>query len=306
MKRLVATALLLIGVAEAKDCQGKQIKHDLGETCIEGIPKRVVALEWNYAEDVLALGIQPVGVADISGYQNWVDIPVKFNDSVQDVGTRQQPSLEKIRLLKPDLIITSKLRSANNYKQLQSLAPTIAFDMYSGSSQYEEMRNAFTKIGTALNKDAEAKKILGDLDVHLNKTKQQLSKAGHSGERFVFAQAYTSKSVPAIRIFTKNSMVSEILTRVNLKNAWPDKDQPYGFTTVGLEALTTLKTNHFMYVTQTKDAVFAAPSVQPLWKGLPFVKSGNAYPLSERTWTFGGPLSARTLLDQISQKLLSK
>ena len=45
----------------------RTIKHALGETKITGVPKRIVALEWLYAEDVLALGVQPVGIADMKG-----------------------------------------------------------------------------------------------------------------------------------------------------------------------------------------------------------------------------------------------
>src|SRR5690606_21515856 len=40
------------------------ITHSFGDTEIEGVPQRIVALEWTYAEDLLALGIQPAGVAD--------------------------------------------------------------------------------------------------------------------------------------------------------------------------------------------------------------------------------------------------
>lgn len=42
----------------------KTITHELGTTEIKGTPKRVVTLEWAYAEDLLALGIQPIGSAD--------------------------------------------------------------------------------------------------------------------------------------------------------------------------------------------------------------------------------------------------
>ena len=77
----------------------RTIKHALGETEIKGVPKRIVALEWLYAEDVLALGIQPVGVADIEGMNQWVNIPVEIGPEVTDVGTRQEPNVELYRIL---------------------------------------------------------------------------------------------------------------------------------------------------------------------------------------------------------------
>ena len=43
-------------------------------TAITKTPTRIVALEWVYVENLLALGIQPIGVADIGGYKRFVDI----------------------------------------------------------------------------------------------------------------------------------------------------------------------------------------------------------------------------------------
>src|SRR5690554_3608607 len=82
----------------------------LGDVELEGPVQNVVALEWTYAEDLLAVGVQPVGVADIEGYNSWVQIEEKLDQGVVDIGTRQEPSLEKIAELNPDLIIAIKFR----------------------------------------------------------------------------------------------------------------------------------------------------------------------------------------------------
>ncbi|QLG12927.1 iron-siderophore ABC transporter substrate-binding protein (plasmid) [Deinococcus sp. D7000] len=279
----------------------------MGQTCVPGVPKRVVALEWAYAEDVLALGVQPVGVADIKGYNEYVRIPVMLAAGVQDVGTRQQPSLEKLRALKPDLILTTRLRAAQNYPQLAVIAPTLVFDTYGGKSQYGEMRSTFSVIAGALGRSGTARQVLSNLDARLDRVRGDLKAAGRGGEGFVFAQAYTGGGgTPTMRLFTKNSMVSQILERLGLVNAWKAQPQPYGFTEVSLEALAGLNTKNFLYVTQKEDAMFAAPSIKPLWQGLPFVKAGRAYGLDERTWTFGGPLSALTLANGIRDRLLGR
>lgn len=314
MKRGVALgAVLLAGLGlsasaqTAQTCKGQTITHSLGQTCVVGVPKRVVVLEWAYAEDVLALGVQPVGMADIKGYGEWVRIPVSLSASVQDVGTRQQPSLEKIRALKPDLIITAKLRAAQNYAQLSATAPTLVFDSYGGESQYGEMRATFSRIGAVLGRSGTARQVLSNLDARLDRVNRDLKAAGRGGEGVVFAQAYTGGGgTPTMRLFTRNSMVSQVLERLGLVNAWTAPAQPYGFSEVSLEALAGLNTRNFLYVTQREDAVFAAPSIRPLWQGLPFVKANRAYALDERTWTFGGPLSTLTLANGISAKLLGR
>lgn len=309
----IGLALALLGglglsaSAQTAPCKGQTVTHAMGQTCVPGVPKRVVALEWAYAEDVLALGVQPVGVADIKGYNEYVRIPVMLAAGVQDVGTRQQPSLEKLRALKPDLILTTRLRAAQNYPQLAVIAPTLVFDTYGGKSQYGEMRSTFSVIAGALGRSGTARQVLSNLDARLDRVRGDLKAAGRGGEGFVFAQAYTGGGgTPTMRLFTKNSMVSQILERLGLVNAWKAQPQPYGFTEVSLEALAGLNTKNFLYVTQKEDAMFAAPSIKPLWQGLPFVKAGRAYGLDERTWTFGGPLSALTLANGIRDRLLGR
>ncbi|MVN85524.1 ABC transporter substrate-binding protein [Deinococcus sp. HMF7620] len=307
MKRLLALLALAGGASASAACAGREITHSLGTSCVPATPGRVVVLEWTYAEDVLALGVQPVGMADIAGYREWVNIPVALAASVQDIGTRQQPSLEKIRALKPDLILTAKLRSAQNYAQLAAIAPTVAFDPYAGASQYGEMRSTFTTIGTLLNRQNTARQVLSNLDARLARVGQDLKAAGRARETYVLAQAYTGRGGAAtMRLFTGNSMVSEVMEKIGLVNAWKAPAQPYGFSEVSLEPLSALNTANFLYVTQKEDNVFAAPSLRPLWQGLPFVKSGRTYALNEKTWTFGGPLSALTLAGEISRAMLGR
>ena len=50
------------------------VKHVLGTTELPAPAKRVVVLEWTYAEDLLAVGVQPVGSADIANYKKWVNV----------------------------------------------------------------------------------------------------------------------------------------------------------------------------------------------------------------------------------------
>src|SRR4051794_29456841 len=89
------------GVAGQKisvtDSRGKTITLDKPAT-------RVVVLEWGPTEDVLTLGVEPVGVADIKGFTSWVSAQKLTGDPI-DVGMRSEPSLESIAKAAPDLIL---------------------------------------------------------------------------------------------------------------------------------------------------------------------------------------------------------
>ena len=64
----------------------------------------MVSLEWGETEMLVSLGVQPVGVADIKGYNTW-NTAAKLDGSAKDVGTRGEPSVDSIAALQPDLIV---------------------------------------------------------------------------------------------------------------------------------------------------------------------------------------------------------
>jgi iron complex transport system substrate-binding protein len=284
----------------------KTIHHALGESTISSVPQRIVALEWTYVEGLLALGIQPIGVADIAGYNDWVKVPIALDPGMVDVGERGEPNLETLTGLKPDLIITAAFRSAENYEQLNAIAPTIAFDSYptdESITQYEEMRQTFLTIADLVGRTAEGEVVLAQMEAKFAAARSQLAAAGRLGESFVLAQAFGGDTVQ-IRLFTDNAMATEIVTQLGLKNGWSDEAfQQYGFTTVSIETLPELGDLNFFYVVQDDNNVFTRSAIAPLWNKLPFVQNGNAYPLGGDTWLFGGPLSAELLVDKVMEAL---
>lgn len=285
------------------------ITHARGTATLDAPAQRVVALEWTYVENLLALGVQPVGVADIAGYKNWVQIPVALAADVQDVGTRQEPNLEQIAALQPDLIIAPSFRIDANYAELNAIAPTLAFDPYPADeslTQYDEMLQTFRLIAQAVGKPAEGAEVLTAMEQTFADYAAQIAAAGQADAPFVLAQAFTGGNGAEVRLFTPNALAVQIAEQLGLRNAWADEAfQIYGFSTVSVEALPELGEAHFFYVVQDDDDVFAADAVRPLWETLPFVQAGRAHALGGDTWLFGGPLSAERLAAQLAAPLMS-
>jgi ferric hydroxamate transport system substrate-binding protein len=285
------------------ESQSRTITHAMGTMEIQAVPTRIVALEWTYVEDLLALGVQPVGVADVAGYQKWVNIPVKLDESVTDVGTRQEPSLESIAALEPDLIIGVKFRHEPIFDQLSGIAPTLLFDPYppeGGITQFEEMQQTLLAIAEAVGRRETGEAVLADMHARFDQAKARLE----AGGEFVLAQAFTFNEAPTIRLFTDNSMAVQIFTHIGLENAWEGGFQQYGFSTVGLEALESVQHANFFYVAQADDNPFENQwKDNPAWQGLEFVQEGRVYPLGGDTWLFGGPLSAEVVVDKVVETL---
>ena len=281
----------------------RPFEHALGTACVPDTVERVVALEWTYAEDLLALGVQPVGVADLAGYDNWLNIPLELAEDVVDVGNRQEPNLERIAELAPDLILTASFRAANNFDELSAIAPTLAFDAYptDGTTHYDEMLTTFNTIAAALNREVEAEQVLADLDAHFAQAQAALEEAGRDGETFILSQGWVANDAATFRLFTENALSVQILNRMGLENAWDAEPQLYGFTEISFEGFAGIADTNFFYVAQADaNEVFED---SPLWNGLPFVASGRAYWLGGDAWFFGGPLSASVIVDTILESL---
>ncbi|ULL19324.1 iron-siderophore ABC transporter substrate-binding protein [Paenibacillus sp. H1-7] len=286
----------------------KTIKHALGTTEVKGTAKRVVALEWSHVEHLLAVGVQPVGIADIKGYKTWVNIPPQLDASVADVGTRTEPSLEAIAALKPDLIIAPDFRIKSSYEALSKIAPTIAFNPYpaeGAGNQFDEMEKTFRTVAELVGKKAEADKVMSDLQKSFDEAKAKLKAKGKEGAEVAVTQAFSQQNAAVLRMFTDNSMLIQIMQRMGLKNSFKsDKFESNGFATTSVEALPAVQNANFIYIVQDNDNIFEKQlKDNAVWNGLTFVKEKRTFKLPGNTWTFGGALSAKSIVDLVTNAL---
>ena len=74
-------------------------------------------------EDLLVLGVKPVGVMTIGG--TFPTIFAEITQGAQAIGDRMQPSLEGILKIRPDIILSSDKFPVATADQLKRIAPTI-------------------------------------------------------------------------------------------------------------------------------------------------------------------------------------
>ncbi|MEU3603507.1 iron-siderophore ABC transporter substrate-binding protein [Streptomyces sp. NPDC006798] len=266
---------------------------------------KVVALEWTYTEELVALGVTPAGNADNKGYGTWITAEgAALPQGVTDVGSRNEPSLEKIRALQPDLIVIDNERSKSNLKQLQDIAPVLSFT-YTTQPQLGTMKKNFTELAKAVGKTNEATAVNQRIDTAAADLKGRLEKAGKGGLTYAVGQGFTANGTASVRMLTDDAIAPQVLNLAGLKNGWTGKGDVWGMTTVGVEGLTaTAKNAEFLYVAAAEDNPFTgAFAKNPVWKNLDFVKGQRVRPLDPGTWLFGGPLSALHLLDETGKAL---
>src|SRR6187200_1169423 len=113
---------------QASEGPTRTIKHAMGETKVPESPKRVIVLDTDKLDSLASLGFTPVGATQAGANQTWPKYLGPALDSVKVVGTIQEPNLEAITALKPDLILGSKFRQEPLYAKLSQIAPTVFTD----------------------------------------------------------------------------------------------------------------------------------------------------------------------------------
>ena len=258
---------------------------------------KVVTLEWAATETLLSLGIVPVGAADLAGYRQWVNIGNDKLSSAVDVGGRQQPSLEALMRLKPDLIVTSALRHGAIAARLTEISPTLLLDEGSEKSDfYDNIKAGLVASGKAVGREPEAREEWVSFEERLSSAR---SKRLPQETRIVIAQPLPG--VARLRIFTSNSAAMTTLSKAGFSTAVDLGSQSFGFTTLGLEDLAVLDADTHLCLLGDEPSRELTESA--LWPVLPMVASNQVHAIGPDIWPFGSTRSMLRLLDRVESAL---
>ncbi|MGP6248994.1 ABC transporter substrate-binding protein, partial [Aeromonas salmonicida subsp. salmonicida] len=115
---------------------------------------RIATVDWTIAETLLALGVTPLAVGDVSAYRAWVGEPLLPADVV-DIGLRAQPNRELLAELKPDRILISPL-AAPLAPTLSRIAPVQSIALYDPQTDlWQRLHEATLTIAALVNKTVE-------------------------------------------------------------------------------------------------------------------------------------------------------
>ncbi len=304
-----ATAMLLVGCGTTEDTTPAAsgidaaitITDDRGETISLDAPAtKVVALEWNTAENLVALGVMPVGVADVEGYATWVKAE-DLDESVTDVGQRGEPSIDAIAGLAPDLVLTTTDLSESAIAQIEEFAPVLVVRGADASNAIGQMENNLNNIATATGTEDEAAELLEEFDAKIAEGKAAIDAAGLTGTEFMMSDAWASSGQVSIRPFAQGALLAEITEELGMVNAWTGEgDADYGLGTTDVEGLTSIGDVNFFYIAaEGMDAYTNELSTNAVWLSLPFVQSGKVHNLADGIWMFGGPSSMNDYIDAV-------
>ncbi|MFF3352332.1 ABC transporter substrate-binding protein [Streptomyces sp. NPDC002917] len=272
----------------------RTLTHAMGTTELKSVPKRVVVLDVGEFDNVVSLGVKPVGYAPSEGDAAIPSYLKKDAGNPKNVGTINNLNLEAIAGLKPDLILGSQLRAADKYDQLSKIAPTV-FSIRPGFTWKENyLLNA-----AALDKTAKAK---SELDAYEKKATKLGEDIGPDKPTISMVRYLPDR----IRLYAKASFIGTILEDAGLPRP---KNQQINDLAAEISPEKIDEADADWIFT----GVYGDPKAtkrdtarsNPLWKNLKAVKEGRAKDVPDETWYLGlGVTAANLVLDDLRADLV--
>jgi iron complex transport system substrate-binding protein len=275
------------------------VTHAMGETVIPARPARVVALDQSFVDAVLTLETPVIGYTTYrsitEGLPEYLGplVPTYAGDAVS-VGRLEEPSLEQIAALRPDLIVSAKVRHEALYGQLSQIAPTV-FSETTGAIWKDNLR----LMGQALGKESLAGTRIAEYEERAATIGRQIGEA--SGGVLPTISIVRFAGEDTVRLYTEKSYSGVVLQDVGFPRPASQPTTDEIAVDVSQERILDLDAEH-IFIATYPDATTDGPKAQfvgnPLWSRL----TGAQHEVSDLTWMSAvGIQGAHAILDDVAR-----
>ena len=304
---LIATLLITVGCgrpdSEPTSTPGtgsgatfpRTVTHAMGSTEIPAEPTRIVALDQTFVDAALALDTAVVGFTDVRGSGGetppYLAEPMaRLAADARSVGELSNPSLEQIAALRPDLIVSSKIRDEDIYDELSQIAPTV-FSEATGAIWKDNLR----LMAQAIGKEDLAQTRLAEYE--------QRARAIGDAIRAVEGKNPTITVIRfsdmQTRLYQLASFSGIVLADVGLARP-PSQNVDKFATEFSQERILDADADHIFLTVAEGDSAPVRDrfTSNPLWSRL----TGQTHEVSNDVWIVGvGLLAAHVVLDDLAE-----
>ena len=291
------------------------IQHEMGETEVCDRPQRVAALSPHILDSMLALGVQPVAYAEAE------DLKIQTYDNPQKqipyigkwvttkptgLGDRKSPSLERLTLVQPDLILGEKWLHQDEYPQLSQIAPTLLFSDERADGQRVWQQN-IKNIAKALGKQTQAEELLAAFDWQIAQARVALQPVLQAYPRVLLLSSNLTTYVAS----DSESTTARLLQEIGFEIVQPPGVQ--GYAEISWEIIPQVETDIILVLSWSSDRFLNPENImQQKWANNPLLKSmsvfqqGRVYFVDYQLWgsNIRGPLADRLILEALPDLLL--
>lgn len=275
------------------------IQHKLGETCVPLTPQRIVALNPMFNLDpLIALGIKPIGFGSYNEGEDFLlGLSIDEMSKSTNVGNAFQPSVEKILLLKPDLILDSDFgKDEQKYKLLSAIAPTVLVPP-SDTESTDHFKKNLRYIAQIVNRESKAEEVLIQYQKRVRELQKRLGKQLQHLEISVLYFLGEGYIMTAGK--DRESTVSSVLEDIGLNyktNSGKDN------WLLNIETINEYDADVLFIVDSAKKSS-SFYFQNPMFSSLEAVKNKRTYIVDQVSWRVQGISGANKILDDLFKYL---
>lgn len=277
------------GTRTVEDANGKKVE-------VPKNPKKVVTLSEPTLDAALALGHKPVGATAGRGQQGVSTYLAKKSGRAKVVATIAEPDLEKLAVLKPDLILLDETTGSKRFTdKLKGIAPTVLT-----AKLNEDWKKSFRATAEALNDKAAADTWLKNFDTDVKETRDGLGK----NAKAVTSVIRWQDGAPSV-VGKGKGHVGSTLSALGLDRPGDQQGASVGHSEpVSLEKLDTIDGDWLFFGTlgdtASGEKALKEARKTPNFTRLGAVKKDHVAVVEGSAWnSSGGPLAARAVLDTV-------
>jgi len=272
----------------------RMIKHAMGEIAVPPNPEKISTLSVLYNDYLLSLGVKPTATVSYN-YKGNDHLPYLKDDltDVHLIGSQDQPNLEKLLELSPDLILGEESH-IKSYESFNKIAPTVIIE------KTDDWRGYLRSIANVLGRESKAEEVIHNYNQKAEKARVTLNK--RVGDKTVVFLRVRSKE---LRVYGAAWNVGDVLYKdLGLKpascvplNDWAKQ--------VSQEVLPQCNPDYILLQVDNHEQaqnVFEDLKSSSIWKNLKAVKNGNVIPV-EHWFIMTGPISNETKIDLLINQL---
>jgi iron complex transport system substrate-binding protein len=269
---LLLTAILAGCSSTAADQGGALVVRDAAdrEIALHGAPERVVALGNGEVDIVYALGGEVVGRPEHNG---------GLQDAVENVpivGSVHTVDLEKIAVLRPDIVLGNEPINRGDIPQLEGIGAKVVL---TEANSIEDIREQIELIGMLLQREERAAELIAELDKEL---------AGRSGKEASGRTALMVYGAPGTFLAAlPNSLAGDLLETaggVNVASQFPRMQNYPQYAQLNTERVVEAQPDVILIMThgnpeEVQEAFVREMEGNPAWNSLAAVREGRIHTL---------------------------
>ena len=262
---------------------------------------RVISLFQGATDSLVALGVTPDGIVE-----SWAEKPVyrylrPYLSGVLQLGLETQPSLEKIALVKPDIIFASRFRHQDVAPLMEKIAPVVLLD------DVFEFKKTLQVVAESLSLTARSDRLLAQWSQRIATIRERVS------EQFPPSQIPQVSVIEIrpdhIRRYLAHSFPGSVMSELGF--GWQDQDVETRNSSLrfsSMENIPLLDADVFFILLRANSPAITRQyhnlQAHPLWQQLKAVKTGQLWEVDSVPWSLsGGILGANQILNDVEHAM---